>query len=132
MSAQDAQIMDLPNNGQAEVTMSSQSSLASQASGYLSVTLSTRVNSLHRIKVQGMKSLKKTERKCCICNNKKGGTIVPNSAITQMWKEKRIRIPQNNRTCSSHLVNGRFTKEALDAAILLTDHAFLEAVEADK
>jgi hypothetical protein len=34
-----------------------------------------------------------------------------------VWEEKNILLPQNNRCCSVHLINGKFSSEALDEIV---------------
>jgi len=62
--------------------------------------------------VPGIPSLVSTERKCCVCGQK-GRKRIPFCAILDAFVKRRIHIPPNNRSCSDHLENGRFTDAAL-------------------
>lgn len=77
-----------------------------------------------------MKSLSKTEKKCCLCGNTKGRSAIPHSARMQAWGSKRLRIPKNNRCCSLHLKNGQLTNEALELLQPSHDCAVMDEKEA--
>jgi len=91
---------------------------------------STNTNARRQLfAVKGMKSIKKTEKKCCLCKSEKERSIVPRTARVQMYKETGIRIPKNNRCCKSHLANKRFTPEVLKEKIILTEDTNMDSEE---
>lgn len=58
-------------------------------------------------------STSSSQSQCFLCN-KKVRTRVPQAAIEQVWMEKGIRVPKNNRCCSEHLIHKVFKPEALN------------------
>lgn len=70
----------LTSESNMEVETASQNSLATESSTK-STCSSIRMTELHQIKIKGIKSLKKTERKCCICNTVKGRCVSLDSAV---------------------------------------------------
>jgi len=96
------------SNERQEVTMS-----CSEASNSCSQTSNaSTVYLLKNIQRVGV-----SENKCMICKSSEGRCRVPRKAMWQVWSEKQIVIPNGKRTCNSHLINSRFTKEALDSII---------------
>jgi len=71
-------------------------------------TLSTKARRL-----QGILSVISTQKSCFICRNSTGRKRIPKQALTQVWMEKSILIPHENRCCAVHLVERQFTEEAM-------------------
>jgi hypothetical protein len=61
----------------------------------------------------GISSVGKSERRCFVCKSAQGRRRIPNSALLDIWIQAKVLVPEDNRTCSEHLDNGRFTSDAI-------------------
>lgn len=91
-------------------------SISSTADSQNSSTLSQASTTSHR-RLSSIKSVSSTQKCCFLCKNKDERKSIPKSALRQVWEEKNILLPQNNRCCSVHLINGKFSSEALDEIV---------------
>jgi len=74
-----------------------------------------RPNSLHnKVLLPSCKSIGKTEKQCCVCNQKNGRSAVPKSAIRDLWRQKKIYLHPNSRTCPHHIQFGKFIATAFE------------------
>lgn len=110
-SRSDSQTSDsqhfVPSNSQELISIS-------QTSSITAASVSSSASSIMVFRyIQGVKS---TQSKCFVCNGSGTGrrSTVPWSAIQQVWFRSNYYIPQTNRACPHHLMNGLFTSEALD------------------
>ena len=67
--------------------------------------------------------LSSSESRCCVCKSKTGRMKVPRSAALSLLFQHQIHMPDNNRTCASHVENGLFTDAAI-ASIRTTKDSF--------
>ena len=90
----------------------------------LSIASST---SLRTRRLSDIKSVASSQRFCFICKNVNGRRRIPKQALAQVWTEKTIFIPHNNRVCQHHLEGKMFSDAAMDEivsnkdGVLLTD-----------
>jgi len=82
-------------------------------------------------RIPGIPSLVSTERKCCVCGQK-GRKRIPYCAILDAFVKRRIHIPANNRSCSHHIENGRFTDTALLMMTPQTKHSYITGKDVAK
>ena len=54
-----------------------------------------------------------THKYCCVCYEAQDLTVILKQAHMQSYVKKRIYIPEGNRYCRPHLINGRFFDEEL-------------------
>ncbi|OXA36758.1 hypothetical protein Fcan01_28473 [Folsomia candida] len=84
-------------------------------SSVLSSSASVQTQSSQTIHtITGVKTCKSTQNQCFICGCKTGRTRLPAGSIRQAWQLRQIFIPLKNRCCKSHLVDGKFTFQALE------------------
>ncbi|XP_035705029.1 uncharacterized protein LOC118434818 [Folsomia candida] len=105
------------------------SALSSQAHGSCisQISMSSSMSTKSR-RLPTIDSVGSTQKRCFICNNPSGRKRIPKSAITQVWTEKEIFIPHDNRCCAMHLERQLFTDEAIEL-IIPTKHGVLMSDE---
>lgn len=61
-----------------------------------------------------------TEKNCCVCkgsntpaHSEKRRCRIPRAALEHFWVINNIWLPANNRCCPHHIIEGRFTEEAV-------------------
>jgi hypothetical protein len=71
-------------------------------------------SSVRERRLPGIQSIAASQSRCCVCSDPRGRKRIPKAALSQVWIEKSIVIPHENRTCATHLVDKRFTDAALE------------------
>ena len=109
-----------------DVSLFSQPSISIANSQSFSITSSQHSisSTTSNRRLTDIKSVSSTQKCCFLCKNKDERKSIPKSALKQVWQEKNIFLPHHNRTCSSHLINGKFTENAL-AQIVATKSGVL-------
>jgi hypothetical protein len=99
--SQTSQIVPLDSSQYSQVTASSQA-----PSSQMSITSNRRLKTI--------KSVPASQKKCFHCGSVGGRSRIPKAALKQVWEKKNILLPQNNRTCSDHLLDGLFRENVLE------------------
>jgi len=112
-------------------TISTQSNSNSET---LSSLQSTQVSLHSEITAEGkiilpLGSCSSTQRYCFICKSPNSRTRVPDKAIAQVWREKKIFIPRNNRCCHNHLNNDLFTEDAMQLIQIMRRRTLFSEVD---
>jgi hypothetical protein len=109
-----------------DISLFSQPSISIANSQSFSITSSQHSisSTTSNRRLTDIKSVSSTQKCCFLCKNKDERKSIPKTALKQVWQEKNIFLPHHNRTCSSHLNNGKFTHEAL-ALIVATKSGIL-------
>jgi hypothetical protein len=68
-------------------------------------------------RLSGINSVSSSQKSCFICHSTAGRKRIPKDALSQVWLEKEIMVPHNNRCCGSHLSGKLFSKEAMEAIV---------------
>lgn len=68
-------------------------------------------------RLPNISSVGSTQNRCFICHDLQGRTRIPKSALAQVWTEKEIFIPHDNRCCSIHLERQLFSEEAMELIV---------------
>jgi hypothetical protein len=86
--------------------------------------VSTASTSSKSRRLPNILSVASSQKACFLCKNSSGRKRIPKAALSQVWIEKNILIPHENRCCGSHLVGKEFSDEAMDQ-ITATTHGIL-------
>lgn len=91
-------------------------------------TLSTTSNSSKSRRLPNILSVASSQKACFLCKDTTGRRRIPKEALAQVWIEKTIMIPHENRSCGSHLSGKEFTDAAMQE-ITPTTHGVLMSDE---
>jgi len=83
------------------------------------------------LNVPGLCSIISTENKCCFCSAVKRNRI-PFAAIFEAYIKTGIMIPQNNRSCETHLTDGKINQEVLANMKAYSKHSIMTAIQVSK
>jgi len=103
-------VVDIQESEQSVPSLDSQISLASIVSRRI-ISSPVRRGEVPMI-LPGILSVPTSESRCFICQSKEGRSRIPNSARIDLFIRARIHIPEKNRVCKLHLLQGYFTEEA--------------------
>jgi len=83
------------------------------------------------LNVPGLSSIISTENKCCFCSAAQRNRI-PFAAIFEAYIKTGIMIPQNNRSCETHLTDGKINQEVLANMKAYSKHSVMTAIQVSK
>jgi len=112
-----------------QVTFSEERQEVTMSCSEASTTCSQTSNASTVYLLKNIQRVGVSENKCMICKSSERRCRVPRKAMWQVWSEKQIVIPNGKRTCNRHLINSRFTKEALDSITASKDGVEMTGTE---
>jgi hypothetical protein len=114
-------------DSQAEINISIQPNNNMQILDDSQNSMSSTVSSARTRRLPNIMSVASSQKACFLCKNKDGRKRIPKVALSQVWIEKNILIPHENRCCASHLAGKQFTDGSMDEivatrrGVLMTD-----------